>query len=156
MGCASRKTQVKTDVHNDIAYSTKEQVKKVDLSWIDEVEKSTLSIIKRDKYTTTTTEIIFSEPDSTGEQYKVAERKQVTEEISETDLKANGDKSNEQVQINHSEGNKSNQSFDKTKVAKKEVRQVDSRPPVAVYIIAVVVIAIGVYFSWKKLKRYIP
>lgn len=80
----------------------------------------------------------------------------MTEGSGEADLKANEDKSSEQVQINRSEDNKSNQLDNKTKVATKEVKQSDARPPVPVYIIAGIVIAIGVYFLWKKVKRYIP
>lgn len=156
MGCASRKTQVKTDMQKDIAYTLTEQSKQVDSSWVYQATKRDLSIVKLDKYTTTTTEVIYSAPDSTGVQYKVAERKQVTEGSSEADLKANEDKSSEQVQINRSEDNKSNQLDNKTKVATKEVKQSDARPPVPVYIIAGIVIAIGVYFLWKKVKRYIP
>lgn len=156
MGCASRKTQVKTDVQKDIVYTITKQSKQVDSSWVYQATKRDLSIIKLDKYTTSTTEVIYSAPDSTGIQYKVAERKQVTEGTNKTDIRDNDDKHTEQGNFNHSEGNNSKQLNDKTKIITKEVKQSDTRPPVAVYIIAGVVIAIGVYFLWKKVKRYIP
>lgn len=156
MGCASRKTQVKTDVQKDIVYTITKQSKQVDSSWVYQATKRDLSIIKLDKYTTSTTEVIYSAPDSTGIQYKVAERKQVTEGTNKTDIRDNDDRHTEQGNFNHSEGNNSKQLNDKTKIITKEVKQSDTRPPVAVYIIAGVVIAIGVYFLWKKLKQYIP
>lgn len=153
--CSSRRAQMRTDVEVDVARLQTVESRQVDTSWAEKLEKMALTLAKHDNYTSTTTETIYSLPDSTGVQYKVAERKQVVKGNGRTVIESKKNKIAGKGGMKQSEGRENDNHIEKTSIDSKEAVIVDTRSPIGVYVIIGIIVLTGVYFLWRRIKRYI-